>query len=113
MKLSIEERMKVSEILQEKVGDRATLKLIRKAMEDMSLSDEEIKAVGYVQVAMPNGMVGMNWKKESDPMKDCVLGETVSNILIETLKRLDGAKTLRQDQISLADKFLDTPAIAG
>jgi hypothetical protein len=110
MKLSIEERMKVSEILQEKVGDRATLKLIREAMEALSLSEEEIKAVGYIQVPMPNGMFGMNWNKEADPMKDISFGDTVSLTIIETLKRLDNAKALKQDQVSLFDKFIETLA---
>ena len=114
MKLSIKERMKVSEILQEKAGDRATLKLINKAMEDMSLSDEEVKAIGYVQVPMPNGGIGMSWNDKADPMKECVFGDTVNNIIVETLKRLDAAKNLKQDQVSLFDKFMDTPApVAG
>lgn len=107
MKLSIKERMKVSEILQEKVGDRATLKLIRTALEDMSLSDEEIKTVGYVQVQMPNGTVGMSWNDKADPMKECVFGETVNNIIIETMKRLDAAKALKMDQVSLFDKLFE------
>jgi hypothetical protein len=114
MKLSIDERMRVSEILQEKAGDRATLKLIRKAMEDLSLSDEEIKSAGYVQVPMPNGRVGMSWEKENDPMKDCIFGETVTSIIVETLKRLDNAKALNMDQASIYDKFIETPApVAG
>jgi hypothetical protein len=103
--------MKISEMLSQKVDSYATMKIFKKAMEEMSLSEEEIKTSGFVQVPMPDGKVGMSWI--TDPMKEVEFGETVLLFIKETLKRLSDSKTLRNDQIDLYEKFIENSGIAG
>jgi hypothetical protein len=105
IKLSIAGRMRVSEILSEKRDSFAIMKLVKTAMDECSLSQEEINSSGFVQVPMPDGKVGMNWI--ADPMKEFDFGETVLGIITETLKRLNDAKALRNDQLEIYEQFIE------
>lgn len=107
MKLSIKERIKVSELLADQVGSATTMKLIREARENLSLSEEEIKIVGYIEVPNPNGGTSMGWDSQKDPIKDIQFGDTVLNKLKSKLKRLDESEQLTDDQALLYEKFFD------
>jgi hypothetical protein len=110
MKLSIKERIKVSELLADQVGSRATVKLIRTAVEDLSLSEEEIKETGFLEIPSEKGGSSLGWNPQKDPMKDVVFGETVLKKIQEKLKYLDASENLNADQAALFDKFIETSA---
>lgn len=110
MKLSIKERIKTSELLADQVGSFFTMKLVRKAMENLSLSEEEIKEVGYVTVPNGDGGTSAGWSPDRDPMKEIEFGETVLSMIQTKLKRLSETNQLNGDQVDLYEKLVEHPS---
>jgi len=79
-------------------GNFATLKIVRKLRESLGLDEDEIKQINFRQE-------GQRFLWDSDPMKDVELGEKATDIIIESLMRLDKDNKLVQDQFSLYEKF--------
>jgi len=111
IKLSITERMKVNELIQDQTGSNSTLKLIRLAMEELSFSEQEAKDMELKQVPTGDGKTSMYWSpKYVDPMKECDIGEYATSLIVKKLKSLNDAEMLHQEQNSIYDKFIETPA---
>ena len=105
IKLSIRDRLKLAELMSSEVGSFATMKLIRVLLEELSLSDEEIKACSFKQIPGDNGTSQMLWLEEKDPMKLCQIGEVALTTIQRKLKQLDSCNALKNDQLDLYEKF--------
>jgi hypothetical protein len=106
VKLSIRARIKLNELLADQVGSFAKMKVIRKAMEELSLSEEEIKLVDYREEIKNNQTVSQ-WNSEKDPMKECEINMVILETLVSKLKKLDDSGSLKRDQIELYEQFVE------
>jgi hypothetical protein len=88
-----------------KEGNFMTLRLIRKARENSSFSDAENKKLAFVQ---DGDQIRWNETEARQIVKDIELGDTVTNIVIEALKKLDKDGKLRDDHFSLYEKFVES-----
>jgi hypothetical protein len=101
VKLSVFDRLILLNILP-KEGDFTTLKIMRKMKEDLSFSEEEHKALSFK--TGDNGAV--SWKTEGDTNKEINFGEKATDLIVETLKKLDKDKKLKEEHYSLFEKFV-------
>ncbi len=100
MELKVFDRLILLNILPRE-GDYLTLKIVRKLREDLSFSEGEHKSL---QIRQEEGKVF--WVQEADIPKDISIGEKVTDIIVETLKRLDKEKKLQIEHMAIYEKFL-------
>ncbi len=100
MILSVLDRITLLNILPEQ-GDFITLKIVRKLRESLSFSEEEIKAIDLRQENQR-----IFWNTSVDPMKDVEIGEKATDIVIESLKKLNEQKQLTAQHINLYETFV-------
>lgn len=105
-KLPIRARIKLNELLADQVGSFAKMKVIRKAMEELSLSEEEIVLVEYKE-ELKNNQTVSTWDSGKDPMKECEINLVVLETLVSKLKKLDDSGSLNRDQIELYEQFVE------
>jgi hypothetical protein len=98
MLLSIKERILLLNLLPQE-SNFTTLKIIRKAEDDLGFSEEDVKKY---KVTVKDGKI--NWEGGED--KNIDVGEKLNSIITESLKRLDESKKLTKDHLSLCEKFL-------
>jgi len=101
MKLGVFDRLILLNILP-KEGDFTTLKIIRTMRESLSFSEEEHKALQFVQLEQ-----NIQWKQEADKPKDINFGEKATDLIVEALKKLNDDKKLTEQHISLYEKFVE------
>jgi hypothetical protein len=106
VKMSILTRLKLSELLEGQAGSYARLKAIRTAREELSLSDEEITATGYVEKEAGNGRTSSAWDAAKDQNKECELSEVMVELIVQKLKKLDETEKLTEAQIPLYEAFV-------
>ena len=99
MELSVVERLILMNLLPNE-GTYVNLKLVRVAREELSFSDEEVRALGFVQDGDQ-----VKWNMEANILKDVRLGEVVTLMVIDSLKKLDEEGKLKNDHFSLFEKF--------
>lgn len=102
MKLKTYERLILLNILPLQ-GDFTTLKLLRKLRETLSFSEAEHKALQFKK--SEDGRV--EWLSEGDIEKDIIIGEKTTDIIVETLKKLDKEKKLKDEHFGLFEKFVE------
>jgi hypothetical protein len=85
-----------------KEGDYTTLKIVRKLREDLSFTEEEHKALKFVDD--PNGMI--HWEPSGDKPVAIDIGEKAKDIITTALRKLDSEKRLTEDHIELYEKFI-------
>ena len=100
MELSVPERVALLELLADVEGNFLTLKILRKLREELSFSEEEIKAFGLVE---SGGKI--TWERGGG--KDVTMGNKARQIAVETLKQRDIAGTLRDRHYSLFEKLVE------
>lgn len=100
MELGVYERIVLLGILP-KEGDFTTLKIVRGMREDLSFSEEEHKALEFVQDGS-----NIQWKKDADVPRNINFGEKATDLIVETLKKLDEQKKLKEEYYSLYEKFV-------
>jgi len=100
MLLTVLERLVLLNILP-KEGDFTTLKIVRKMREDLSFSEDEHKALKFVQE--PDQL---RWDDKAEADKEVTFGEKATDIIKETLKRLNDEKKLTEEIFSLYEKFI-------
>jgi hypothetical protein len=76
----------------------------------LSLSEDEIKEVGYITIPNGTGGASIGWDTSKDPMKEIVFGETVATMIRTKLSRLNDVSQLNNDQFDLYEKFIEIPA---
>ena len=101
MKLNVSERLLLLNLLPA-TGNITSIKLLRKAKEELSFTEKENKDFGFVQdgemLQWNPGMGGVE--------KDITIGEIISEVIRAELKKLDEEKKLTDQHISLYEKFI-------
>ena len=101
MELTVLERLVLLNILPAE-GNFATLKLVRQLREELSFDEEEHKLLSFVQDGEQ-----VRWNLEVEVVKDCVIGEKMTDLIVGKLKELDKKGELKDDQFSLYEKFVE------
>ena len=100
--LTVPERLTLLNILP-KEGDFTTIKLMRKLRESLSFDEEELAAIKFVQ----NGdQVTWNAEAASVILKQIQIGEKMTDIIHDTLKKLNDEKKLTEQHFSVYEKFV-------
>lgn len=84
-----------------KEGDFTTLKIVRKLREDLSFTEAEHKALQFDQTEG-----NIRWKTEGDIPREITIGEKATDLIVETLKKLDKDKKLGEQHYSIYEKFI-------
>lgn len=100
MKLEVIERLVLLNALP-KEGNFTTLKLIRKLREELSFSEEEHKALNFVQDGDR-----VKWNLQSGVVKDFEFGDVILKTVEDLLKKLDKENKLTDESFSLYEKFI-------
>ena len=103
MELNVLERLIVLNLLPNE-GTFTNLKLIRVAREELSFNEEEHKALKFQQTGE---QVQWNQEAGSSILKDVNLGEVVSLMLVDALKKLNSEAKLKEEHYSLYEKFVE------
>jgi predicted RNase H-like nuclease (RuvC/YqgF family) len=82
-------------------GDFTTLKLLRIAKEELSFSEDENKALNFIQDEEM-----LTWTQEASVEKEVLVGETITEVIKKALKKMDEDKELTEQHISLYEKFI-------
>jgi hypothetical protein len=104
--MSVKTRLRLSELLSEQSGSYLKMKAIRKAREELSLSEDEIKAVSLKEEVLPDGRISSMWDTSRDPMKKCEFSSIIVEVICEKLKKLDKEGKLTEEQMPLYEAFM-------
>jgi len=105
MKFTVFERFVLSSLLPAEESF-ATLKLVRKAKENLSFNDIENQKLNIKQDG-DQVVWDMQAAIEVDAnVADVELGDTVSQLIVDVLKKLDEKKKLKDEHFSLYEKFI-------
>lgn len=105
MKFTVIERFVLSSILPTE-ENFATLKLVRKAKESLSFNDIENQKLKIKQEGEQ-----VIWDMEAafeidKTVSDVDLGDTVTQLIVDALKKFDQEKKLKDEHFSLYEKFI-------
>ena len=108
MKLNVGERLTLVQILSAIKTDILTWAIIETVNLSLGLKDKEWKEFGIKQV---EGQVA--WNEKGTQGKEIEIGEKITEIIVEELKRLNDAKPpqLEQRHISLYRKFVEKKGV--
>jgi len=102
MKLSVHERLLLLNLLPA-TGDITSIKLLRKAKEDLSFNEKENKDLGFVQ----DGEM-LRWNSEKGNVeKDVTIGDIITELIKTELKKMNEEKKLTDQHISIYEKFIN------
>lgn len=103
MKLNVHDRLILIQVLSGIKTDWLTWDMVTKVNSNLSLKDKEFKEFGINQV---EGQVA--WNEKGLEEREVEIGETVTDIIVDELKRLNDAKPplLEQKHLSLYKKFV-------
>ena len=101
MLLTVKERLMIQKMLPDE-ANFLTLKLVNKARNDLSFTDEEHTKLQFNQSA--EGL--LTWKDET-VVADIEFGEVVTNLLVSALKKMDEENKLTVEHLSLYEKFIE------
>jgi hypothetical protein len=82
-------------------GNFLTLKLVRELREMLSFSELENKRLSFVQDGDQ-----VRWDESGDILKDCDIGEKMTDLIVETLEELNKKEQLKLQMFSLYEKFV-------
>ncbi len=111
MLLTLSERFALLGVLPQQ-GDFATLRIVRKLRESLSLNEQEYKEfdVHSAGQTMADGMIvpegRIAWNAKGQEPREIPIGEKATDVIAEALKALDKAKALTEQHIDLYDKFV-------
>ena len=100
--LTVPERLTLLNILP-KEGDFTTIKLMRKLRESLSFDEDELEVIKFVQ---DGDQVRWNAEGAAGIMKQCQIGEKMTDIIHDTLKKLNDEKKLTEQHFSLYERFV-------
>ena len=100
MQLSVVERLMIQSLLPNE-SDYTNLKLVRVARETLSFDEMENAALNFKQDGDK-----VTWT-DSIGEKDVDLGEVVTVMIVNALKKLSDDKQLKNEQMSLYEKFVE------
>jgi hypothetical protein len=99
MELTIMERLALLQILPQQ-GNVATLRIVRKLREDLSFTEDEIKAFDII---IEEGRI--TWDEVKAKPRGYEFGATAHKTIIDTLEKLDNEGKVEIQHLSLMDKF--------
>jgi len=100
MKLSVLERVVALSVLPRE-GSYVTLRIMNDLRNSLSFTEDELKKFGISQN-------GGNTSWEIDGESEIPIGEKATDIIIESLKKLDKQEKLPAEGVSLYEKFIKT-----
>ena len=100
MKLNLIERLSILQILPQE-GNFVTLNVTRKLQESLAPTEEEIKEYGIAQEGTQ-----VTWNEKGTKEKELEIGEKATDIIVESLEKLDKDKKLTSQHISIYEKFV-------
>jgi len=101
VKLNVLERLMALNLLP-KEGTFTNLKLIRVAREELSFNEAENKALNFQQVGDQ-----LKWTQAADTFMEINLGQVVTLVIVDALKKLDTGGKLKDEHVSLYEKFVE------
>jgi len=102
MKLNVPERLLLLNLLPA-TGDITSIKLLRKAKEELSFDEKENKDFGFVQ----DGEM-LRWNSDMGNVeKDVTIGEIITELIRKKLKKMNEEKELTEQHISIYEKFIN------
>lgn len=107
VRLSIQNRMKLSELVAPEADSVARLKMFRDFQGELSLSEEEQKLVGLTAEQKEGKMLVYLAHPEKDPMKEFKIGEIITETICLKLSDLESNKALPADLLDLYLVFED------
>jgi len=99
--LTVIERLVLLNILP-KEGDFTTIKLVRKLRENLSFDEDEHKKLNFVQDGDQ-----VRWNQEALSSRQIQIGEKMTDIIHNALKKLNDEKKLTNEHFSLYEKFVE------
>jgi hypothetical protein len=103
MKLTVIERISLLGVLPTE-GNFVTLKIVRQLREALSFTESEIKTLSIRQ---EGDQVMWNALAEAPGGAEIVIGEKATEIIAESLKKLDQQGKLTEQLISVYEKFVE------
>ena len=100
MELSVLERLVTLGLLPQD-GDYTNLRLVRVARESLSFTEEELKLLNFREEGTQT-----KWDSTVEP-KEILIGETVTEIIQKSLKDLNDTKKLKDEHLTVYEKFID------
>ena len=101
MKLTVLERITLLAVLPSE-GSLVTLKVVRKLREDLSFNEKEIAELKFVETA---GQIKWEAGVEPPDGTEIGIGEKATDLIVERLKTLDREQKLKDNHLSLCEKF--------
>lgn len=102
MELTVAERLVLANVLPAE-GNFTTLRLVRKLREALSFDDAEHKELEFAQAG---DRISWNPEKAEKLMKDVEVGEIMTQTIKDALKKMNDEKKLKEEHISLYEKFI-------
>ena len=99
MELSVRDRLLLLQVLPRE-GDYTTLKLVRTLREELSFNEAE-----HAVLQFKDGGGTIQWE-EAGLLKDVVIGEKASDVIVMAFKRLDAEHRLHHEHLGLYEKFV-------
>jgi len=100
MKLNIFERLVLLPILPAE-GNFVTLKIVKNLKENIALSESDFKEFEIKQEGEQ-----INWNEKGNEEREIEIGEKATDIIIESLKKLDKESKLTERHFTLYEKFV-------
>jgi len=100
MTLNVLERLLLLNLLPAE-GSYTNLKLMRKAKENLSFTEDENKLLNFKQDGD-----SLRWADNVVPDKEIDIGEIVTQIIVKALKKLSDEEKLKIEHESLYEKFV-------
>ena len=107
MELTLLERIATLNLLPQQ-GNVVTLRILMSLKKELGFTEEEIKYYGITNKSLPNGNSVIVWDKRFDSeTKDIEIGEVARGVISEQLHKLDQQGLLREQALSLWEKFVE------
>ena len=100
MELTVLERIVLLSALPNE-GNFTTLKIVRNLREDLSFTEEEHKVLDFKQTGD-----NISWNPEVNVVKDFSIGEKATEIIVNSIKKLNDSNKLTEQHYSLYEKFV-------
>ena len=100
MKLTVLERLVLQQILPQE-GNFVTLKILRSLKTNLGISEKEYKEFEIDQ----NGEQ-VTWNAKGNEEREIEIGEKATDIIVESLKKLNEEQKLTEQHYSIYEKFL-------
>uniref|UniRef100_A0A6M3LFR9 Uncharacterized protein n=1 Tax=viral metagenome TaxID=1070528 RepID=A0A6M3LFR9_9ZZZZ len=100
MELDVRERLILLSILPQE-GNFITLKVMRQLREGLSFNEEELKQYSFVQ-----NEDRVTWDDKVEQVKEIEIGEKATDIIKESLKKLNETKKLKDEHYTIYEKFM-------